>query len=126
MNLDVEIPRALVTVVPLDAGGFPSIYPDIAPMDAVLPYVTFSYVGGQSVTTFCGNLPVNTRLQFNAWAKTRLEANRVIREVGKIVTAPPFRAVAQGEPVAEYEPVTKDRGMRQDYSFWLVAPGNTP
>ena len=119
MDLDVQLPQALAGVVPRDAAGRPRVFPDVAPMDCPLPYITFSYVGGQSITTFCGNLPVNSRIQFNVWSKTRLEANRTIRELGKIVTAPPFRAVAQGEPAAEYDPATKDRGARQDFSFWI-------
>lgn len=124
MNLDVLLPQALAHLVPRDAGK-PRVFPDVAPMDTATPYITFAYVGGQPVSTLAGNNPINVRLQFNVWSKTRLEANEVIRGIGEVLTQPPFRAVSQGEPAAEYEPVTKERGARQDFSIWLQEVQNT-
>lgn len=118
MNLNIELPKALADVVSRDDDGYPRVYPDVAPMACPMPYITFTTVGGQSVTTFCASARVNTRVQFNVWATTRLEADRVMDAIARIVTEPPFRAVPQGEPAAEYDQVTKDRGTRQDFSFW--------
>lgn len=120
MNLDIELPRVLADLLPRNAQGHPRVYPDVAPMEAAneMPYIVFTTVGGQSVSTLCGNNPVNSRIQFNVWARTRLEANRIMQAIGGIVTAPPLRAVAQGEAANEYDAITKDRGTRQDFSFW--------
>lgn len=117
MNLDIQIPIALGHLA-MGADGFPKVFPDIAPMDTPYPYITFSYVGGVPISTFCGDAPVNSRIQFNVWAQTRLQANAIAEAISALVTEPPFRAVSQARPVAEYNAVTKARGSRLDFSFW--------
>lgn len=117
--LEMVLPSALGGLLPLDPQGYPRVYPDQAPMETPLPYIVFTAVGGQPVSTLAGDNPINVRMQFNVWSESRLEANDLMAKIGKIVTAEPFRAVSQGMPVVDHDDRTKDYGARQDFSFWL-------
>lgn len=94
-------------------------YPDFAPQDTVEPFITYQQVGGVPTNTLAGSSNgQNARVQVNVWAKTREQANTLMRSVEAIVTAAPFRAVSLGNLVAEYNSPTHGRGARQDFSFW--------
>lgn len=95
------------------------VYAELAPQDTPYPYITYQQVGGVPTNTLCGNSNgQNARVQVNVWAKTREQANTLMRAVEVIVTSTPFRGVSLGSLVAEYNAPTHGRGARQDFSIW--------
>jgi hypothetical protein len=100
------------------------VYPDTNddPAGLVLPYVTFQQVGGAPLNYLDG-VPTarNARMQFNVWAKTRQEANTLMRSIDVIVRSAPFHGTSLGDLIATYEPITKTRGAMQDFSLWHVS-----
>ena len=97
------------------------VYPDIAPVGAVEPYITWQGVGGQSIR-FLDNTAGdrrNTRLQINVWATTRSGANSLIRQIEDVLCAATvFVATPLGEPVNDYDIETKTYGAMQDFSVF--------
>lgn len=97
-------------------------YPDVAPELATRPYISFQQVGGSAVNFIDPTVPSkkNARFQINAWADTRAQAATLagqIEDALRVVTT--LRTTVLGAPVASYEPDTKLRGTRQDFSFWI-------
>jgi hypothetical protein len=98
------------------------VYPDVAPLNVAIPYITYSRVGGVPTNTLAGDSNgQNARIQFNFWHTRRSEVNDLAKAVKGVLTETPFFAVSLGEPVAEFNAVTKDRGARQDFSFWRMS-----
>lgn len=96
------------------------VYPDIAPEAAARPYFTYQAVGGQDTDTLDGQTDLqNARMQVNAWADDRLTAVNLMRAAIAALTDPPIAAVTIGAPASTYEPDTKLRGSRQDFSIWF-------
>ena len=96
------------------------MYPDTAPLETPYPFVTYQQVGGVTPYTMAGKPDgSNARIQINAWAVTREQANTLMHAIETIAAADPFRAVPIGALVAEYNAATKGRGARQDFSFWF-------
>lgn len=102
--------------------GFVSnrVYPDIAPLGAVEPYITWQGVGGKSLR-FLDNTAAdrrNTRLQVNVWAQTRTQANLIVHQIEDALCASSlFQATPLGEPVSDYDSETKSYGAMQDFSI---------
>lgn len=98
------------------------VYPDVAPVGAAKPYITYQQVGGEGVNFMENAVPSkkNGRFQFNAWATTRAEAASLSRQVeDSLVTSPVLLATVMGAPVAIYEEDTKLYGTRQDFGIWF-------
>jgi hypothetical protein len=97
------------------------VYPDIAPLAVVHPYITWQGVGGRSLR-FMDNTAAdkrNTRVQINAWATTRAAANALARQVEDAMCATAlFTASPLGEPVSDYDTETKTYGAMQDFSIF--------
>lgn len=111
--LEQDLHDALASLV----GG--RVFPDVAPMKAALPYITYSQVGGSPSNTLCGNTNrLNARMQFNVWSKTRKEAVSIMLSAESILTSPPLRGVSQGEMFYRYEEPVELYGCQQDISFW--------
>lgn len=110
-------PTLVSTISSLFSGR---VYPDIAPPDVAHPFCTFQQVGGQSITSFCGGggTKGNARIQFNVWATSRDEANTKMRALAAELTDGSIGAIAVGELMARYEPVTRTYGAQQDFSIW--------
>lgn len=116
MTVESNITAALT---PLVAAG--SVYPDLAPVGAPRPYITYQQVGGQSVDFLERAMPSkkNGRYQVNVWADTRAVAAALILQVeAAIVLATAFQASAQGAPISTFESDTKLYGAMQDFSVW--------
>lgn len=98
-------------------------YPDVAPLGATRPYLTFQQVGGVPAN-FLAGIPDkrNGRFQINAWSLTRKEAMSLIRQAEdalRLSTA--LRATTEVGAVGLYEDDTKLFGGRQDFSIWFSA-----
>ena len=76
MSLEADIRSLLADLV---AGR---VYPDVPPDVPAFPYITYQQVGGVPLW-FSDRKAMpshkNARLQFNVWAKSRLEANTICR-----------------------------------------------
>lgn len=108
----------LATLVePLLAGGF---WPDVADIDADLPYGTYNQVGGQTVDPIDGSAPGlwSARIQINVWAITRKQANEKMRAIETTIRASPFNARPIGALRVDFNEVTKARGAMQDFEVW--------
>ncbi|MCL9849869.1 DUF3168 domain-containing protein [Ralstonia solanacearum P673] len=98
------------------------VFPDEAPLDTPLPYVTYQQIGGLPFT-FLDGLPDkrNGRFQFNLWAATRDEASGLMRAIADAVELDPvLQATPLGELAGTVEPITKLRGAQQDFSIWFA------
>lgn len=112
-----ETTRALL--LPL-AGG--RVYPDVAPSDPQLPYITFQQVGGEVLNFLDRTLPskLNARMQVNVWAATRLEACALAQQAEELfLMSLTLQASALGAAVADFEEVGLLYGFRQDFSIWV-------
>ena len=115
MTVEVELQRAVAPMLE------DRLFPDEAPADTALPYATYSQIGGKAFT-FLAGLPDkrNGRFQFNVWAKTRDEANALMRAIADVLELDDvLEATPLGELVATLEPETKLRGATQDFSIWF-------
>lgn len=97
------------------------IFPDVAPQDTSVPYITYQAVGGDPINFLTGDDPgkSNTRMQVNVWAATRMEASAL----GALVERA-MRAAAHLQPevltgrVATYDDTTTYRGTMQDFNLF--------
>lgn len=99
------------------------VYPDIAPLGAVRPFLTYQQVGGESVNFMESTTPSksNGRFQINVWADTRSAAALLAKQVTAAIRGTAaLQATVLGEPVATYEEDTKLFGTRQDFSVWTA------
>lgn len=97
------------------------VWPDIAPERVEKPYITHQQVGGDAVNYTEGAIPDrrNARIQINVWAETREEAAALAEQVENALR--PLRELqvtVLGARISLYEPETKLRGTRQDFSIW--------
>lgn len=97
------------------------VYPDVAPLNAVLPFATFQQVGGQAVNYLEGvsSDKKNARMQVNVWASTRAQAMTLIRQVEDEMCKTPILANVEGAAIARYDDQTKQYGAIQDFSVWI-------
>ena len=59
------------------------IFPDVAPLGTLTPYITYQAVGGEPMNYLSGDLPSkqHVRMQVNVWGERRIEAS----EIGMLV-----------------------------------------
>lgn len=96
-------------------------YPDVAPELTARPYITYQQVGGAALNFIDPAVPSkkNGRFQINVWADSRAQAAPLAGQIEDALRAvPSLQTTVLGAPVATYEPDTKLRGTRQDFSFW--------
>ena len=100
------------------------VYPDVAPDVPVFPYITYQQVGGNSLWFNEKAKPSHkhARVQFNVWARSRVEANQIARQIENRFITGSFDAEPYGEFVALYESTLKIYGTRQDFGIWYQDP----
>lgn len=109
----------LITYTALRGLASGRIYPDVAPLNTVRPFVAYQAVGGQSSQPLNGGSGIrNSRMQINVWADTRSTATALMNDVIAALANDTVKAVAIGEPVSDYEPDTTLFGSRLDFSIW--------
>lgn len=108
----------VIALNPLVSGR---VYPDAADFSTPLPYITWQQVGGKAVNYLGGGVTdkKGARIQINVWAKTRLEAQTLMRQIHDICVSDPLFAVAEGASISRYESANL-RGAQQDFSFWIT------
>lgn len=115
MGIEASIKTTLAAV----AGG--RTYPDIPPDNPTFPLNVYQQVGGAVINPLEGGDPNkdNARIQIVTWAKTRLEASSVSRQV-RLAMSTSLNAILLGAPVSVYDETTKLYGSRADYSVWFT------
>ncbi|MGO4304193.1 DUF3168 domain-containing protein [Cupriavidus sp. RAF12] len=97
------------------------VYPDVAPLGAVRPYITYQAVGGQDANAMDGPASLqNCRMQISVWADTRAMATSTMSAAFAALTSDSIKGIPIGAPVSTYESDTKLYGSRLDYSLWFT------
>jgi hypothetical protein len=115
----VAIEASIKTALAAIAGG--RTYPDTPTDSPTFPLNIYQQVGGSVINPLDGADPNkdNARIQIVTWAKTRLEATSVARQVRVAMTST-LNATLLGAPVSIYDEMTKNYGSRADYSVWYT------
>lgn len=114
MTIEATIYSTLTALV----GG--RVYPDVAPVGVVRPYITYQNIGGEAVN-FLDQVTVPSRkrrrFQVNVWSDTReTTAALAIQVEDAMRAAPVLQTTVEGAPIAIYELDTNLRGSMQDFS----------
>lgn len=97
------------------------VYPDIAPEQTPLPYITYQNVGGDSINFLNQSTPSKRcyRFQVNVWADTRQAASALSFQVEDALRlCDALDTTVLGAPISLYEPEVMLRGTRQDFQVW--------
>ena len=99
----------------------PRVFPDVAPLGTVTPYLTWQQLGGESLR-FVDNTAADKRnilLQVSCWSKTRTEATDLIRQIEDALCASVlFIASPEGEALSLLEDPL--RGCIQRFSIYAT------
>ena len=98
------------------------IWPDIAPLNTVGPYLTFQQVGGEAIGFLGLEKPSKKsgRFQINTWTRSRLDTAALMRQVeDSLITSTVLMATAVSAPTAIYDNETKLYGAIQDFYIWF-------
>lgn len=115
MSLETDLSALLLTVCP-------RVFPDVAPSDAALPFITWQQVGGDVIRPLSG-LPDkrNAMVQINCWSDRRAVANELALSVeAALVASVVFVARPVSALVATNDDDTDLRGAMQDFSIWAA------
>jgi hypothetical protein len=97
------------------------VYPDMAPINAVKPYITYSQVGGEAVTYLGAEVPSikHGRMQFNVWGESRTSVMSLMLQVESALTiATTFQAKPIGAAESSYDHDMQVYSAMQDFSIW--------
>lgn len=116
MNLELLV----TTLNPLFSNR---VFPDMAPFNTPKPYCTFQPIGGKPMNLWAGGATDITfsRIQFNVWASSRLEADALIKQLENTVKSDPLFGRSEGGPIARTESENL-RGYQQDFTFAVSMP----
>lgn len=103
------------------------VYPDVAPLDTVRPYVTWQQVGGTSPIFTDNTLPSkrNAEMQINVWGDTRASVTALAQQIEAALCATPtadFVASPIGAHRADYDHDNMIFGTIQDFTLWNTRP----
>lgn len=97
------------------------VYPDVAPVDTVRPYITWQQIGGDVISPLSNEVADkrNAMVQINVWSDTRLQAVQIIQQVEvALVTSGDLIARPLAAFVSRHEPDLNLYGTEQDFSIW--------
>lgn len=97
------------------------VYPDLAPLNTVRPFITYSQVGGEALSFLENTLPdkKHGRFQIDVYSDSRAACASVALQVEAVMTAATaFQSRAIGAPVSTYEPDVLIFGTQQDFSVF--------
>ena len=106
------------TLTALTAGR---VFPDVAPLSTVKPYITYTQVGGEAVSKIAPTVSnkKHGRFQINVWANTRASASILMLQVeASMVQASTFNARALDAPSSAYDNDMLTYSSMQDFSVW--------
>jgi len=97
------------------------VYPDLAPLNTVRPFITYSQVGGEALARIGAGVSglKNGRFQIDVYADSRMACAAVALQVeAAMLTATVFKARAIGAPISGYEPDVLVFSSMQDFSIF--------
>lgn len=97
------------------------VYPDIAPLNTVRPFITYAQVGGEALSKIAQGVSglKHGRFQVNVFADSRSVCASVTLTVeAAMLSAAAFKARAIGAAVSGYEPDTLIYSAMQDFSIY--------
>lgn len=97
------------------------VYPDAVAEDATFPCISYQQIGGRAGWYMEGAMPSHkhARIQINVWAKTRVEASTLAREIEGAICTSALIAEPYGAATATHEPLVGLYGTRQDFGIWF-------
>lgn len=113
------IEGAIYTLLSGLAGG--RVFPDIAPANTALPYITHQQVGGESIRFLDPAAPSmkNARFQINVWAASRSAASGLMAQAeAALIAATTMQVSPLGAPISSYEVDTTFYGSLQHFTIW--------
>lgn len=114
----MTIEAGLFTVI---SAVCPRVFPDVAPVSTVRPYVTYQQIGGKAINFVDKLIPSkrNARVQINVWADTRASAVSTMQAIEDAIR---MSSLFQGEPesamTSDYDSDMLVYGSRQDFQIW--------
>jgi len=96
-------------------------YPDFAPQATTRPFITYSQIGGESLSFVENTVPSkkNGRFQFNVWGDTRASCSSLILQIeSALVTATAFQARPVSAPSSDYDHDMGLYGAMQDFTVF--------
>lgn len=99
----------------------PRTFPDFAPTNTARPYVTYQFIGGESINYTDKTLPNarNAMVQVNVWANTRKSANETIRQIEDALRLSTlFSASPMSEPMHGFDADMPVYSAIQDFTVW--------
>ena len=115
MTIEAKIFSALSPLV----GG--RVYPDVAPLTTVRPYIVYNQVGGIALDYLENTVSTkqNGRFQLNIWADTRATCAAVMLQVETaLVTSTTMQARPISAPVGDFDNDMDLFGAMQDFTIW--------
>jgi hypothetical protein len=115
MTIEAKIYSALSPLV----GG--RVFPDVAPLTTVRPYIVYNQVGGEVLSYLENTVPTkqNGRFQLNVWADTRATCAAVMLQVETaLVTSTTMQARPISAPVGDFDNDMDLFGAMQDFTIW--------
>jgi hypothetical protein len=115
MTIEAKIYNALSPLV----GG--RVFPDVAPLTTVRPYIVYNQVGGEALSYLENSVPSkkNGRFQFNVWADTRATSAAVMLQIETaLVTSTTMQARPMSAPNNDFDHDMDLFGSMQDFTIW--------
>lgn len=97
------------------------VYQDTAPENGVTyPLATYQQVGGRALWYSDKKMPdkKHARIQVNVWAKSRIEANQIARQIENALCTSSMIAEAYGAFTGDFNDALHIYGTRQDFGIW--------
>lgn len=95
-------------------------FPDVAPPATARPYVTYTQVGGEPLSTVAGVSSLqHGRFQFNVWGDSRGACSLLMKQIeAALIAATAFKARPVSAPNSSYDSDMKFYGSQQDFSIY--------
>lgn len=116
MSLETELFDTLKVICP-------RVFPDVAPTNTTMPYITWQQIGGEAPTYLDGSLPDKrcAYIQINVWAKSRMESNSLMLQIEQaLCDSSTLIARPQSAMQAAFDEDTESRGSMQDFVIWAT------
>lgn len=114
----MTVEEAIYAVLGPLVGG--RVFPDVAPLDTPKPYITYSQVGGQSISYVENTVPdlKHGRFQFDMWCATRKACSALALQVeSTLILSNALIARPEGAFTSRHDPDLNIYSAMQDFSI---------
>lgn len=99
------------------------VFPDLAPLNTVKPYVTYTQIGGETVNYTDNIVPdlQNGRFQFNVWGTSRSQCSALMLQIeAALIMSTTLQARPIGAQSGSYDFDMAIYGSQMDFSIWAT------